>query len=101
MRTAKLTDIKGFWYLILITFIVCSRIELHRVSEDKMLNRKLQINAFKKKKYKNVQRIQNDHIESKSSCSRSFKENIDQYLWNSTLHGLKYIGDRTITRFER
>ncbi|XP_055320679.1 pickpocket protein 28 [Sitodiplosis mosellana] len=27
--------------------------------------------------------------------------NFHQYLLNTTLHGLKYVGDRTITRFER
>lgn len=35
------------------------------------------------------------------SVTKSLKENFNQYLTNSTLHGLKYVGDRTITRFER
>lgn len=31
------------------------------------------------------------------TCSRSFRE----YLFNATLHGLKYMGDGTLTLFER
>lgn len=31
----------------------------------------------------------------------SFKESFHQYLIHSSLHGLKYVGDRTITRIER
>lgn len=30
-----------------------------------------------------------------------FKENVREYLLNSTLHGLRYIGTKTISRFER
>lgn len=29
------------------------------------------------------------------------RENLNEYLFNSTLHGLRYVGDRTITRVER
>lgn len=32
-----------------------------------------------------------------STCS----ENVEQYLLNSTLHGLRYVGDRKISYFER
>lgn len=39
--------------------------------------------------------------ENKRSYLRIFKENLQQYTLNSSLHGLKYIGDQTITRFER
>lgn len=35
------------------------------------------------------------------SMFSSFKESFHHYLMNSTLHGLKYVGDRNITRFER
>lgn len=35
-----------------------------------------------------------------SICSR-LRENFNQYLLNTTLHGLKYVGDRKITRLER
>lgn len=31
----------------------------------------------------------------------SFMENLQQYLMNSTLHGLRYVGERHITVFER
>lgn len=37
----------------------------------------------------------------KRPLSKVLKKNLHQYLINSTLHGLKYVGDRTITRFER
>lgn len=39
--------------------------------------------------------------ENNRSYLRIFKENLHQYAQNSSLHGLKYIGDRIITRFER
>lgn len=29
------------------------------------------------------------------------QENFNQYLVNTTLHGLRYVGDRSITLFER
>lgn len=29
------------------------------------------------------------------------RENLDEYLKDSTLHGLRYLGDRTLTIFER
>lgn len=32
---------------------------------------------------------------------KSFQENLKQYLLSTTLHGLKYVGDNTITLFER
>ncbi|KAG4074415.1 hypothetical protein HA402_000394 [Bradysia odoriphaga] len=35
--------------------------------------------------------------QSRSSCH----ENMEQYLANSTLHGLRYVGDRKISYFER
>lgn len=31
----------------------------------------------------------------------SFRKQLDDYLREGTLHGLRYIGDRTITWFER
>lgn len=37
----------------------------------------------------------------KTAIFKLFRKNLHQYLINSTLHGLKYVGDRTITRFER
>lgn len=39
--------------------------------------------------------------EIKNSGRVSCRENFNDYLYNSTLHGLRYVGDRTISRFER
>lgn len=43
--------------------------------------------------------VQNESVNSsrQGTCSRIFRE----YLFNATLHGLKYVGDGTITLFER
>lgn len=38
-----------------------------------------------------------DAMEKESSC----QENLRQYLLNSTLHGLRYVGERQISTFER
>lgn len=61
-------------------------------------NKRLQGNTILHKT--NTQRI--DSIDSglkiyKTTCHESFR----QYLKNTTLHGLKYVGDDTITLFER
>lgn len=49
-----------------------------------------------------AQQNQLQHEEDKKgSYIGIFKENVHQYLLNTTLHGLKYVGDKTITRFER
>lgn len=43
----------------------------------------------------------NSDIISNNSNSNSSTNNLRQYLLNSTLHGLRYVGDVTITIFER
>lgn len=35
------------------------------------------------------------------TCRATCRESFRQYLLNTTLHGLKYVGDGTITLFER
>lgn len=35
------------------------------------------------------------------TCHVTFRESFRQYLLNTTLHGLKYVGNNTITLFER
>lgn len=57
-------------------------------------------NTILHKNLKNTQPIES--IDSglkiyKTTCHESFR----QYLKNTTLHGLKYVGDDTITLFER
>lgn len=39
--------------------------------------------------------------EVKKNVRLTCQENFNQYLVNTTLHGLRYVGDRSITRFER
>lgn len=36
-----------------------------------------------------------------TACRDTCRENFRQYLINTTLHGLKYVGDNTISFFER
>lgn len=45
-----------------------------------------------------LDKIEND---IKKNLSISCRENLNEYFFNSTLHGLRYVGDRTITRVER
>lgn len=40
-------------------------------------------------------------IESSSPAKPECSEHLRQYLYNSTLHGLRYVGEVTITFFER
>lgn len=39
--------------------------------------------------------------EVKKNVRITCRENFNQYLMNTTLHGLRYVGDRSITPFER
>lgn len=39
--------------------------------------------------------------EVKKTFRITCQENFNQYLVNTTLHGLRYVGDRSITVFER
>lgn len=39
--------------------------------------------------------------ENKITCNVTCRENFRQYLFNTTLHGLKYVGDNTISIIER
>lgn len=43
-----------------------------------------------------IQKFDNDN-----SLRVSCRDNLNEYLLNSTLHGLRYVGNRTITRIER
>lgn len=42
-------------------------------------------------------RVDSGEQTCKATCRQSFR----QYLLNTTLHGLKYVGDNTITTVER
>lgn len=39
--------------------------------------------------------------EAKKTFRKTCLENFNQYLLNTTLHGLRYVGDKSITVFER
>lgn len=43
----------------------------------------------------------NNGDETKNTVRESCRESFHQYLKNSTLHGLRYVGDQSLTLFER
>lgn len=47
-----------------------------------------------------LQRYKNDRFDETEETI-SCRENFNEYLFSSTLHGLRYVGDRTISRVER
>lgn len=56
------------------------------------------INSNNDKIDSKIEKFEND---IKKSLRVSCRENLNEYLFNSSLHGLRYVGDRTITRLER
>lgn len=54
-----------------------------------------------KKKKQNDQKLLSIDSETKRTVRLTCQENFNQYLVNTTLHGLRYVGDRSITPFER
>lgn len=67
-----------------------------------MFEPRLQLDILHKKREKlelQLKRFQ-DVAERRSSVD-TCRTNCNQYLQNTTLHGLKYIGDRKISRLER
>lgn len=59
------------------------------------------INSNNDKNDKLDSKIQKFESDIKKSLRVSCRENLNDYLLNSSLHGLRYVGDRTITRLER
>lgn len=66
-----------------------------------MFGSRLQVGNIPKKHGKNKLNQNSFQTEPRESKFSSCQENFNHFLQNTTLHGLKYIGDRTITRFER
>lgn len=66
-----------------------------------MFEPRLQVDVLHKKK--NSSDLHYKHFQSdvKQSFLSRFRESCSQYLLSTTLHGLKYVGDRKITRLER
>lgn len=57
--------------------------------------------SHRKLKHSKHQKFLSNDSETKSNIQLTCQENFNQYLMNSTLHGLRYVGDRSITHFER
>lgn len=66
-----------------------------------MFGARLQVDVVNKKRGKNDSQIKRFSTDESQSVYDSCRENWHQYLINTTLHGLKYVGDRKISRFER
>lgn len=67
----------------------------------KMFQSESQYSVDRKKKGNPEHRILSIDSETKRQFALTCKENFNQYLINTTLHGLRYVGDRSITLFER
>lgn len=61
----------------------------------------VQISVLQNRKEKLSSRIRKFEDDIKRTLNVDCRENLNEYLFNSTLHGLRYVGDRTISRFER
>lgn len=69
-------------------------------------NRRLQVSVIRPRNSiqtpsKFTPRLSPTDSERSASFKTICRNNLRQYLINSTLHGLKYVGDNTITLFER
>lgn len=67
----------------------------------KMISSGTKINVNQSQKDKFDLRLRKFEKEYENSHHVNCRENLNEYLYNSTLHGLRYVGDRTISRFER
>lgn len=77
-------------------------IQQHKiVCSWKMFEPRLQVDILHKKKDLSEMKLKHSKCVVKRSFLTRFRESCNQYLLNTTLHGLKYIGDGKITRFER
>lgn len=62
------------------------------------LNALAELQKYRKRKDSDTKLIDD---EVKETVSVTCRENFYQYLTNTTLHGLRYIGDQTLTVLER
>lgn len=69
---------------------------------------KLQSNIFRPERHYVVPRYRKERPDTglidkevKKNVRKTCQENFNQYLLNTTLHGLRYVGDKKITPFER
>lgn len=68
---------------------------------SKMFRTESQIAFGRKKEEITANKPSSFGYEATRTVQITCKENFNQYLVNTTLHGLRYVGDRSISPFER
>lgn len=66
-----------------------------------MFEPRLQVDVLHKKKEKLELQLQHIQSDVKQPLFSKFRESCNEYLLNTTLHGLKYVGERKVSRLER
>lgn len=66
-----------------------------------MFQPEIHYSVDRKKKEQPEHSVLSIDSETKKRVALTCQENFNQYLINTTLHGLRYVGDRSITLFER
>lgn len=66
-----------------------------------MFNPRTQISVRHNLKDKDNSKMKKIEQEIKDTHHVDCRENLNEYLNNSSLHGLRYVGDRSISRLER
>lgn len=66
-----------------------------------MFEPKLQVDALHKRKGKHESYLKHFRTEVKQTFISKLRESCNEYLMDTTLHGLKYVGERKISRLER
>lgn len=61
----------------------------------------MQISVLHKRRDHLDSRMNKLENEIRDNLTVTCRENFNEYLYNSSLHGLRYVGDRTISRLER
>lgn len=66
-----------------------------------MYSPETQISVLQSRRERINSKLKKFEKEVKDTLHVNCRENLNEYLYNSTLHGLRYVGDRSISRFER
>lgn len=61
----------------------------------------MEVGVLNNRKNNIDEKVQKFEKNLEKSLTVSYRDNFNEYLRVSTLHGLRYVGDRTITLFER
>lgn len=75
--------------------------KMHIQTPTKMSDLKPQMGFLRKKREKIDPNVEQFETDIRNSYQVSCRDNLNEYLHNSSLHGLQYCGDRRISRFER